>query len=324
MYLGGTSALCIDFGGTDVKIGIVDGEGRMETGRIPVPASQGRLPDVEAAVARIRTAAGYDGPFQGVGMALPGVVDRGKGALTSAHGKYSWALGMDLRSWAEQTFGAPAVVENDARAALLGETNCGVARGSRDVVMMTLGTGIGTAAMMGGALIRGRHDHAGVLGGHFTLELAGQTCNCGNIGCAETLASAWALGELLRRHPMIGSSEAWQRRLSNGPVGVHDVFSCVGNSPQDDIAEDVAAGMIRAWGATAVNLTHAYDPDILVVSGGVMGSAGVILPRLRAYVDAHLWPSQPRPQILTPTGPEHSVLRGLAVLAGSAQRKDSQ
>ena len=315
--------LCIDFGGTEIKLGILDGPRILATTARVNSGSDADLDHVREALGELTESAGRS-DLDAVGIALPGVVDRFGGSLVAAHDKYGYALGRDLREWAAVSFGAPAVVENDARAALVGETTYGVAAGARDAVLITLGTGIGTAALIDGHLLRGVHDHAGILGGHMTVDLDGPVCNCGNVGCAEAVASTWALQRDVAFDPDLASSSLGER-AAQGRIGLRDLLEARGE-PQAGALFD---RYLRAWGAAIVTLCHAYDPDVVIVSGGVMRSAAAILTPLAGYVDAHLWSSSHRPAFVTPDTPEHSVLLGLSALAGhpgdraATHRKDA-
>jgi glucokinase len=284
--------LCIDFGGTAVKVGVLSGGSPLATTQIPVdrgdPLGQAEI------VARELMA---DAHPEAVGVALPGVVDRRAGTLVRAHDKYTSLAGVDVRAWAEKAFGAPAAIENDARAALVGETVHGVAAGARDAVLMTIGTGIGTAAMMDGVVLRGATDHAGILGGHVTVDVHAGPCNCGNVGCAEALASTWAL----RSRPDPGTRP--------------DLRALIDAADHDRAARDVLDGFIRVWGAALVSLCHAYDPAVAIVSGGVLAAREAIVPGLTAHLERHLWSSAHRPRVVVPDRPDLSVLRGLAVIA---------
>jgi glucokinase len=306
---------CIDFGGTTIKVGLLDGARVLASRSFPTVGSSQDLRNVRNAVDDMlyectAAALGDRSAISGVGIAMPGVVDQQRGALIAAHDKYRYAIGMNVRAWAEQEFGAPAAIENDARAALIGEARHGCARNERDAVLIILGTGIGTAALLDGRLLRGAHDHAGILGGHVTVELDGPVCNCGNIGCAEAVASTWALERSIREHPRLGDSR-WSTALRSGqPLELKDLI----DSRDDVVSRDILDRFIRAWGAAIIGLCHAYDPNLVVVSGGVMRSADVILPQLTAYVHDHLWSSSFRPPLVTPSAPDHSVLLGLSAL----------
>ncbi|NEN07909.1 ROK family protein [Diaminobutyricibacter tongyongensis] len=316
--------LCIDFGGTEVKLGILDGPRILATTERPNSGSDADLDHVRQALDELTESAGRS-DIAGVGIALPGVVDRANGSLIAAHDKYGYAQGRDLREWAAQSFGVPAVVENDARAALVGETTYGVAAGTHDAVLITLGTGIGTAALIDGQVLRGVHDHAAILGGHVTVALDGPSCNCGNVGCAEAVASTWALQRDVASDPVLAASPLGER-AARGAIGLRDLLE-TRDAPAVGALFD---RYLRAWGAAIVTLCHAYDPDIVIVSGGVMRSADVILPPLADYVHAHLWSSSHRPAFVTPSAPEYSVLLGLSALAvnpgdhAATHRKDAQ
>jgi glucokinase len=284
------SELCIDFGGTAVKLGVLAAGAPLATSQFPVGDGTDPLGRAESAARELMAGA----TPEAVGVALPGVVDRRAGTLVRAHDKYASLAGVDVRAWAEKAFGAPAAIENDARAALVGETVHGVAAGARDAVLMTIGTGIGTAAMMGGVVLRGATDHAGILGGHVTVDVDAGPCNCGNVGCAESLASTWAL----RGHP--------------------DLRALIEAAGHDPGARDVLHRFVRVWGAALVTLCHAYDPAVAIVSGGVLAARDAIVPGLTAHLERHLWSSAHRPRVVVPDRPDLSVLRGLAVIA----RKD--
>ena len=302
--------LCFDFGGTAVKIGLLDDGQVLASREFPVSGTVADLHDAERIGRDI--VAGSGAPIGSIGIALPGVVDQRTGRMVAAHGKYGYLGDRDMRDWAVQGFGVPAGIENDARAALVGETSYGVAAGATDAVGVTLGTGIGTAALIGGVLLRGAHDHAGILGGHVTVDIDAPACPCGNIGCAESLASTWAARDAVSAHPDAALSSLW----GADPIGIREIIEAA--RAGDAVASDVLAHFLRVWGATIVSLCHAYDPDVVIVSGGVMRSSDVVLPALTAYVNEHLWSSAHRPTFLTPTNPELSVLRGLSVVARNA------
>lgn len=294
--------LAIDFGGTTIKLGLIVDKAIAADAALPNSGRQADLDGVrETALGLLAQHAGDGAAYSAVGIAMPGVVAP-SGALVAAHDKYGWAIGFDIRGWAEAAFGAPVVVENDARAALVGEVASGSAASATDAALLILGTGIGTAAIMGGRLVRGVHGHAGILGGHVTVDLDGPACNCGNIGCAEAVASTWALARDVAAGGLGSLS---------GRDGLRELIE----GADDPRASALLDRYVRAWGAATVSLCHAYDPDVVVVTGGVMRAADVVLPRLESYVHAHLWSSSHRPAFVVPTAPEHSVLLGLSALA---------
>ncbi|WP_199043866.1 ROK family protein [Glycomyces salinus] len=296
--------LCIDFGGSEIKLGVLDRGAPVRTAA--VPAAEGGLDRTRNAAAELIAAAAS--PPDSVGVAVPGVVDRAAGRLVKAHDKQRHLDGVDLVAWARASFGLPAVIENDARAALVGEITAGSAAGATDAVLMTLGTGIGTAAVIGGTLLRGAHDHAGILGGHLTVDLDADRCNCGNIGCAESIAGAWAI----------------RRDLAARGDAVTDVAHMLAAADSGDAAAVALRDRaIRAWGATAVSLCHAYDPDVVVLSGGILRAGAAVAVPIESYAAEHLWTSSHRPDFVIPDRPDLSVLRGLSVLAAEDRPRRS-
>lgn len=279
--------LCIDFGGTEIKLAVIDDARVLSSGSIPV---QGGAADLAAASAAARQLlAGTGRRADAVGIAVPGVVGPDTGRMLHANAKYDFLRDFDLNAWSVREFELPAVVENDARAALVGETSIGSAAGERDAVLVTLGTGIGTAAMIDGIPLRGRTGHAGILGGHVTVDLDGPVCPCGNVGCGEALAS----GRTLR---------------DAGDVTMSDVFAT-------DAHADIRDSFLHVWGAVVTTLVHSYDPTVVILSGGILRAGAAVREPIESYVTAHLWPSMTAPRFVVPPEPELSVARGLSVLA---------
>ena len=149
--------------------------------------------------------------------------------------------------------------------------------------MMTLGTGIGGVAMLDGKLLRGKHAQAGALGGHIPVLFTGRQCNCGAIGCAEAEARGWSLPYVVKEWPGISKSA-----LAKCPeVGFKELFQEAANG--DEIAVAIRDRCLRIWAADAVGLVHCFDPEIIVIGGGVMKSADIIIPYVEKYVQKYSW-----------------------------------
>jgi glucokinase len=220
----------------------------------------------------------------GVSLSFPGIVDDDRGrVLATPAEKFEDAVDCDLPEWSERAFGLPLRIENDARLALLGEWWCGAAKGFDDVVMVTLGTGIGGAAMIGGRLLASTNRRAGAIGGHLPVTLAGRRCICGGHGCAEAEASTWALPAICAEQPGFESSSLAAER----DIDFRTLFE------HYDAGDSVAAAVLdhccRVWGTLAVTLVHAYDPELLLFGGAVMNRGDDILPRVRALVEERAW-----------------------------------
>jgi len=278
--------LAVDLGGTHATCALVEDQTCVDATVLDYRAAGGLqplLPEIAIALRDICFRAGVAlRELVGVAMTFCGLVDSNTGRVLSTNGKFPDATALDLPRWSEGELGLPLRLENDARMALLGEHYAGVARGIDDVVMVTLGTGIGGAAMIGGRLLRGRHFQAGCLGGHLPVRLDGRTCTCGAIGCAESEASGWALPIIVKDWSGFGSSA-----LNESEINFERLFEQA--AAGDTVAVEVREHCLRVWSANAVALVHAYDPEILVYGGGVMKSASSILPSIQEYVARHAW-----------------------------------
>jgi glucokinase len=278
--------LAVDLGGTHATCALVEDQVCVDSTVLDYRAAGGLrplLPEIALALRDVcsRAAVAFR-DLAGVAMTFCGLVDSSTGRVLSTNGKFPDATAVDLPGWSQSEFGLPLRLENDARMALLGEHYAGVARGIDDVVMITLGTGIGGAAMIDGHLLRGRHFQAGCLGGHLPVNLGGRTCTCGALGCAESEASGWALPIIVKAWPGFEQSA-----LNQGEINFERLFGQA--AAGDAVAVAVRDHCLRVWSANAVALIHAYDPQILVYGGGVMRSASSILPSIQEYVARYAW-----------------------------------
>lgn len=277
--------LACDLGGTRLKIGVVrDGCVVAKTVE-PANSQQGlapQLPGLRAAWLRLlaeQEIALTD--CAGISVAFPSLVNPATGRVLAEYGKFADAPDLDLRAWARAEFGLPLAIENDARMALVGEWRAGAGRGVDNLVMITLGTGLGTSALVEGRLLRGVHAQAGVLGGHLTVRQGGRLCSCGNIGCAEAEASTAFLRELAE------SSSGWPTSSLRDGGGLDYARVFAHAAAGDACAIALRDHSLGVWSTLAVNLIHAYDPEVVILGGGIMASANVILPAVSAYVRRH-------------------------------------
>lgn len=280
-------ALAVDLGGTHATCGLVDDRTIIDLQTLDTDRArslQAILPLLADSFRQLLKRASLD--FQdcaGVTLGFAGLVDSRQGRVVSTNKKYEDAPGLDIPGWSREMFGLKLRIENDARMALLGECYAGAARGYSDAVMMTLGTGIGGVAMIEGKLLRGKHAQAGCLGGHLPVLFNGRECNCGAIGCAESEASGWALPMVLSEWPGISGSAL--ARYEN--PGFKEIFEEAANG--DPISLAIRERCLNVWAVDAVGMVHAYDPEIIVIGGGVMKSADVIVPYVESYVQKHAW-----------------------------------
>lgn len=306
------TTLACDFGGTRLKLGLVRDGVVLATDVIPARADRPlgeRLDRVAESLHALCAAQGVEvASCAGVGLSYPSIIDTAHARILDHFGKFGDATTLDLRAWAQRALGLPLAIDNDARLALVGEWRHGAARECGNVVMMTLGTGLGTAAIIEGHVLRGAHGQAGILGGHLTVRVGGHPCVCGNIGCAEAEASTWRLEELARERPEFSGSA-----LAREPL-VDYAAVCRLAAVGDPCAQALRQHSLEVWSAAAVNLVHAYDPELLVLGGGIMASAEAILPPLRDHLIRHAHTPWGRVRVAASTLGDHAALLGCAWL----------
>ncbi|RRI04493.1 ROK family protein [Mesorhizobium tamadayense] len=267
-------AIGIDIGGTNLRAALVSG-----SGEILRRVSEKSAPDPELVVGRIADMVRrLDGPqVAAIGVGVPGRVDARRGAVLS--GGYVDLASVALAHRLESMAGKPVVIDNDCNMALVAEMAVGAATGHENVVMFTIGTGIGGAVAEGRRIVRGKAT-AGQLG-HIAIDLDGELCKCGRRGCVETTSSGTALGRHIARAGL-------------GPdVGIDALFAraASGDAP--------ARGILNAWAKplrAAIDTAVAmFSPDLVLLGGGLGEAAHRALadaPALAAWYQAPVLPAK--------------------------------
>ena len=277
--------VAVDLGGTTIKLGVVrDGKVAREAS-LAAESRDGllrQLREIADEIGRLLSSLGLEHRnCNALGLTFPGLVDVDINRVRATYGKWDDAPGIDLAAWAKEQFGLPLVMENDTRLALLGEWRAGAGIGCDNLVLVTLGTGLGTAAIIEGKLLKGVHGQAGVLGGHFSTNRDGARCTCGNIGCAEAEASTSVLARIAAKHPEFATSALRQR----DKIDYSAVFDLARQG--DPCALALKTESIAVWAQMIVNLIHAYDPEKIILGGGVMAGAADFFDALKAAIFAH-------------------------------------
>ena len=187
--------LGVDIGGTAVKLGLVDENGRvLRRAERSVSFDGYKTPILDTVQAAIHEFLTADAPrLEGIAVSATGQIDSRRGVVAGTCGNFPGWIGVDIKGTLERAFGLPVTVANDANCMLLGEVWAGAAKGCTDVIGVTLGTGVGGGILTGGRLLEGARGLGGELG-HFRLHaLDGVACTCGAIGCYERYAATTAL-----------------------------------------------------------------------------------------------------------------------------------
>lgn len=305
-------ALAIDLGGTKIKIGLVQDNAVIATVSIDSLSANGlreRLPYIKNAVTELLAQQNITlSEIEGLGMAVPGIVDSKQKRILSIDKKFGDAPEIDFESWCNEALGLKLSLENDARTALIGEWKYGKAKDYENVVLMTLGTGVGSSAVIEGKLLRGKHFTAGILGGHFIINYKGGICNCGNKGCVETEASTWCIADKVKRSEGFAESKLATEAI----IDFESIFRCAANG--DVLAKQIKEESLDAWAACAINLIHAYDPEIILLTGGIMASSDYIIPYLQQKTGAHAWTPWGKVKIEAASFPNTAALIGAGYL----------
>lgn len=279
--------LAMDLGGTHATCAIVEDRKILFSKHLDLNSAHGLATVLPLFASTFRellhTAAMNPTDCAGLAISSCGLVDSSKGRISSSPQKWDDAPGIDFTAWSQREFSLPMKIENDARMALMGEWYAGTGRGFEDLAMVTLGTGIGSAVMIGGKLLRGKHFQAGNLGGHLPILFNGRKCTCGGIGCAEAEAGGWSLPLVAKDWPGFSGSA-----LAKEPaVNFEALFRLA--SAGNAVARQIQERCLAIWAATAVGMVHAFDPELIIFGGGVMKSADLIIPYVQAHVSAHSW-----------------------------------
>jgi glucokinase len=274
--------LGIDIGSAHVKAGMVD-----ETGAIVASRSMRTPADLDTFQMELDQAVRWlidatESPA-GVGVGCKGVIDPDSTRIDLLPGALHYLEGLRLSDLVGLSDEAPVFADNDARVALAGEMVWGAARGLRNVMMLTLGNGVGGAVIANGHLLRGHSGIAGLLG-HITVEADGARCSCGNRGCLETVFSARAIESEARAAVHRGCDSTLTRLFREQPqlATCRTVFQAAAEG--DALAKEIVATAIHKLAAAMAGLLHVFDPEVAIVGGQVADAGADLLTPLREEV----------------------------------------
>ena len=281
----------IDLGGTNIAAGAMPTDGTREIAMRMIPTlaegGAGAVVDriaalVEEVIAQTRAETGAErSDFLGVGIGSPGPLDRARGVVIVTP-NLGWR-DFPLRDEVANRVNLPATLDNDANCATLGEWWCGAAKGGRNVVGMTIGTGIGGGLILDGKLYHGSSDAAGEIG-HTTIDSTGRRCKCGNYGCLEAYTSGPAIA-MRAREVLEGDEDSMLTKMVDGDMSkitAQTVFEA--SKRGDAVALEVVRDTAHFLGVGVSNLINIFNPDIFVIAGGVTQAGDLLFDPLRAEV----------------------------------------
>ena len=269
--------LSVDIGGTAVKLGLVDRAGVIHARHeASVCFDQYATPLLTTVLRACRAFLEREqADVEGVGVSATGQIDEHTGVVIGTNGKFPNYEGAPIRQELERLLGVPVHVLNDANAAVLGECFAGAGRGLRHVLMLTLGTGVGGGMVLNGQLYSGARGIAGELG-HFTLYQDGVPCPCGKRGCLESYAATTALLRLAQE--ATGEQGLTGRAIFERVAAGDAALTAVLNRWLDDVAAGITG------------LVHVFNPEAVLIGGGVSAQETLLLQPLRERVLAGVMP----------------------------------
>jgi glucokinase len=308
----------VDIGGTSVRAGVVDRYGTViDTARAPTPTGEGAL---EAVIVSAVSGLAARHRVSAVGLAVAGFVatDR-RSVMFAPHLAWRTAPVADRIS---ERLGLPVVLEHDANAAVLAEHRFGAARGTRVALLVAIGTGIGGGLLLDGQVFRGAYGVAPELG-HLALVPGGRPCPCGKSGCWERYCSGTALSatavELLARHP--GRSTVLDREVAGDKRAVTGRKVAAAAKEGDPLALRAMAELATWLGTGLALVADIYDPEVVVIGGGVSESAPLFLDDAREHYKKMITGAGYRPlaRIRTAQLGDDAALVGAAALAADSR-----
>jgi glucokinase len=271
----------VDLGGTNLRAAAVDLEGNLlELFQISTDTSAGRdkvVADIVAGIQEVRE--GHSGDkLVGIGVGVPGLIYLEKGVVAKAPNLPGWE-DFPLRDMLEKDLQCPVILENDANAAALGEVWIGAGHDVEDLVLLTLGTGIGGGIISKGRVLHGYLGMAGELG-HITVEPhSGVRCGCGNFGCVEAHASASAIARMAEEAVSIGSSKALAAlKEEHGQLTALLVERAAREG--DPEAIKIFERMGEWLGRAMANLVNIFNFPLYLVAGGLVGGWKLFSPSM--------------------------------------------
>jgi glucokinase len=306
-------AIGVDLGGTKMLLGVLDGDSKAVWESRERSAGEGESELVELLIREVEEARAERPAVEVIGMGIPATIDHEKGLAVAAVNLPIENL--PIRDIVLERTGLATFVDNDANVAALAEHLFGAARGARNAVMLTIGTGIGGGLILGGEIYRGSTG-AGAELGHMAIQMDGPGCqgNCPNRGCVEALASGTALGREGRAAAESNPDSTLGKLLAGGEEVDGKAVTVAAQAGDATAIEllDLVGGRL---GVALASFANIFEPEVIVVGGGAMAAGDLLLDPARRELEARAL----RPMNRTPVVPaelgEDAGMIGAAAMA---------
>ncbi|EDL62555.1 ROK family glucokinase, partial [Bacillus sp. SG-1] len=280
----------VDLGGTTTKLAFISLYGEIvHKWEIPTDTSENGkniIVDIAKSIDHHLDELGESkGKLKGIGMGAPGPVDMTNGIIYEAV-NLGWEKNTPLKDLLEVETGLPCVIDNDANCAAIGEMWKGAGNGAKDIVAVTLGTGVGGGVITNGDIVHGNRGAAGEIGHITVMPEGGFQCNCGKKGCLETVASATGVVRLaLKALEESAESSSLRSTLeADGIISAKQIFDEARGG--DVLAVSIVDQLAFYLGLAIANLGNALNPDKIVLGGGVSRAGEVLLTPVDKYFNS--------------------------------------
>lgn len=276
----------VDIGGTNVKIALVDKHGHIAyQNSVPTAAEMGYEYSLKNIIDTIKNSFKESNISQeeigGIGFGAPGQIDTENGVIRLLPNIPGW-VNVPLAQIIEKEFGVPVKVDNDVRVATLGEYTFGAGKGTKNLVCITVGTGIGSGLIINGQLVRGAGMSAGEIG-HLTLvENGGPICGCGNTGCLEALASGPSIVKMAEEYIMGGKSAKFRELAGDNPIT--SAIVCEAAKQGDAVAQTIFKITGKWIGIAMASVSNLLNPEKIIIGGGVAQAGDLLLDPIRETI----------------------------------------
>ncbi|MFB7140315.1 ROK family glucokinase [Gottfriedia sp. NPDC056225] len=277
----------VDLGGTSIKLALLTNNGEfIDKWEVPTDKSDSgkHIPrTITIAIEeKLNQMNKTKEDIAGIGIGAPGSVRLEDGLIFAAV-NLGW-VNFPLKEILEKESGIPVIVDNDANIAAVGEMWKGAGNGAKDVVMVTLGTGVGGGVIVNGDVAHGISGSAGEIG-HITVQLEdGVLCNCGKRGCLETISSATGIARIANEKLQNTTKETVLKEIANGSlVTTKDVFEAY--SKGDEVAEEIVNHVMRYLALVLAGVGNTLNPENIIIGGGVSNAGELLLKPLKRYFD---------------------------------------
>ena len=291
-------AIGIDIGGTSIKGAGITKEGKvLDVFSLPVEKGEKQDITINKLIDSINNYIKQQGfkkeEIIGIGCGVPGVMDTKAGVITYSN-NLQW-YDLPIVEMLEKGTGLKVKITNDANAAALGEAKFGAGRKYKNIIMVTLGTGVGGGIVIDGKLFEGNLGKGAEIG-HSVIVVDGEQCSCGRKGCLEAYASATALiRDTKRAMDQHKESKCWEIAERLGKVDARVAFEA--ERAGDKVGHELVENYVKYLGEGLLNFFNVFRPEAVILSGGIANEGEYLLSRLRAYFERWNYGFQGTPKV---------------------------